>query len=609
MMERDKQVSILLDQSTELLKKYERNDLVTEIEETQRQLKNRERVILVCGEFKRGKSTLINALLEQPNLCPVDIDIATSTVSLIRYGKQARVTRYYGAVGGEEAEEIPFEKLSVYATGNGQGDTWLLEVELPCDILKEGLILIDTPGVGGLDPRHSFLTSYFLPKADISLFVVDAGEPLSDAEISFIEEKVMGSTRELVVVLNKADNASDIKTVSYDTEAKLKDALGKDIPVVPVSSRLKLEYLRSGDNADYEESNYFALEQEIRKAVVKHSRVMCEYAANISMNALEEALAPLVIQSEEYKEASNADLQNLHELYLARRKEMEAFCGPTAEWRIKLAKEVQQLKIDVGLELQERSIGLTNKTLKEALEEEGLDTSLSGVASKLEAKVTQIAEEIDEMIIEKTVTVCSNLGNDILVDSKRIRDTENGFFYEFDKNIEVGTPSVMKVLVPGIRNAFFAVAVGNSIPIIGWVAGGLILADGIKSSIDSAKSMHVDSLNKALSDDVQKSTLALRKYFDRRIAFAESIMQETVQKEAERLQTRYKEIAESFEAMKNQSTEQRKIHEKLVQTKIRPIEQMIKYLSRTIELNGLSDEKMVHENSSEKLSSSIKISS
>lgn len=583
MINKVEQVSALLDRSAELLKEYERNDLVTEIEQVQQRLKKQERVILVCGEFKRGKSSLINALLEQPGLCSVDIDIATSTVSLIRYGEQSRVTRYYGAVGGAESEEIAFEKLSSYATGDEKDDTWLLEVELPCNILKDGLVFIDTPGVGGLDPRHSFLTSYFLPKADISLFIVDAGEPFSDAETSFLKDMVVGSTRELVVVLNKSDNVKDIQIVCSDTEAKVKDVLGKNIPVIPVSSLLKLEYLKNGDDADYAESNYSALEQEIREAVVKHSGTICEYAVNRAVEALEAALAPLLVQSEHFQDASKEDLKDMQQRFIERKKEMEAFCGPTAEWRVRLTKEVQQLKMDVAIGLQERSIGLANKTLKEALDEEGFGANLSGVASRLEAKVALIAEEIDKLIIEKTITVCSELGNDLFVDTAHITRMGESFSYKFDTTVEVDTPGIMKIIVPGIRSAFFAVAVGNFVPVVGWITGGFILVDGIKSSIDNARSMHVDALNKALSDDIQKSTLALRKYFDERIKFAESIMQETIQEEAERLQTRFKEVAEAFEAMRNQSAEERKIHEKLVKTKIQPIEQMIKYLRRVTE--------------------------
>ena len=126
--------------------------------------------VLVCGEFKRGKSSFVNALLGR-KLCAVDQDICTSVVSIIRYSKEETVLRYYGELSNPKQEHITFEELQKYTVGatDEVQSTIFIEIGLPLERLKRGVVLIDTPGVGGLDPRHALLTTYFLPQADITL--------------------------------------------------------------------------------------------------------------------------------------------------------------------------------------------------------------------------------------------------------------------------------------------------------------------------------------------------------------------------------------------------------------------------------------------------------
>lgn len=121
--------------------------------------------VLVCGEFKRGKSSFVNALLGR-KLCAVDQDICTSVVSIIRYSKEETVLRYYGELSNPKQEHITFEELQKYTVGatDEVQSTIFIEIGLPLERLKRGVVLIDTPGVGGLDPRHALLTTYFCLK-------------------------------------------------------------------------------------------------------------------------------------------------------------------------------------------------------------------------------------------------------------------------------------------------------------------------------------------------------------------------------------------------------------------------------------------------------------
>ena len=139
--------------------------------------------VVVVGEKKRGKSSLINALLRRPDLLPVDADIATS-VHVTVYAADAEE-----AVVVDEATPdgmpIPLAEIGEYAALDP--DTLEMKhplvrevgVGVPDPLLRSGLELIDTPGVGGLVSGHAELTLAALSMADALLFVVNGSGELT----------------------------------------------------------------------------------------------------------------------------------------------------------------------------------------------------------------------------------------------------------------------------------------------------------------------------------------------------------------------------------------------------------------------------------------------
>ena len=187
-------------------------------------VRNSATTILVCCEFKRGKSTFINALIER-NVCPTDVDICTSIASVIKYGPKQKAIRAYGDFSNIRYQEIDFDDIQVYTVGTAEeiGNTIFIEIELPLEELKKGLVIIDTPGVGGIDPRHALLTNYFLPQADVTLFMTDVNEPLSTTELDFYKNKVLQYAKRNVIIVNKADlkNSQSVEEIRQDTINKV----------------------------------------------------------------------------------------------------------------------------------------------------------------------------------------------------------------------------------------------------------------------------------------------------------------------------------------------------------------------------------------------------
>ena len=169
--------------------------------------------VLVVGEKKRGKSSLINALVGEDGLLPVDIDIATSCYIAVRAGAER------GAVvltdDAPEGIPIPVGAIAEWASVEGNRDpddpdrvlhdgVRGVEVTLATTGLGDDIVLVDTPGVGGLEAGHTELTLAALDRADALVFVLDPASPLTAPELSFVE-RAARRVSTVLFVLTKTD--------------------------------------------------------------------------------------------------------------------------------------------------------------------------------------------------------------------------------------------------------------------------------------------------------------------------------------------------------------------------------------------------------------------
>ena len=169
--------------------------------------------MIVVGEFKQGKSKLINALVNAP-VCPVDDDIATSVPTVVRHGDPASAAILVpkadpsAATRRTRTPADPHRRLAAYVSeqgnpGNGK-KLVAAEVYLPRKILAGGLTVIDSPGVGGMGSSHTLTTLTALPTADAMLLVSDASQEYTEPEMRFLRQ-AMRITPSVAGVLSKTD--------------------------------------------------------------------------------------------------------------------------------------------------------------------------------------------------------------------------------------------------------------------------------------------------------------------------------------------------------------------------------------------------------------------
>lgn len=160
--------------------------------------------VVVLGQFKRGKSSVINAVLGEPIL-PTGMVPVTSVASLIRYGPEPAAE---AVLRDGRREPIEPNALPAYITesGNPENQKGVEHVEIahPASILHDGLVLVDTPGVGSVHIDTTERALAFLPRVDAAIVVLSPDPPISQAELDYIRE-IRRHTPHLFFLLNKVD--------------------------------------------------------------------------------------------------------------------------------------------------------------------------------------------------------------------------------------------------------------------------------------------------------------------------------------------------------------------------------------------------------------------
>jgi len=210
--------------------------------EWKHKLENNTFNLVAVGQFKRGKTCLINALLGA-NILPVSVVPLTSIVTIVVYGETACAKVFFK--NGEKVD-IPVESIHEYVTetGNPKNEKEVLEVVVlyPSPYLKDGVRLVDTPGVGSVYVHNTDVAYRYLPKSDAALFLLSTDQPVSSAEIGFLND-VREYAGRIFFLLNKTDYLSgpEVETSLLFAKETLEQVMGPDIRIFPISAKLALQ--------------------------------------------------------------------------------------------------------------------------------------------------------------------------------------------------------------------------------------------------------------------------------------------------------------------------------------------------------------------------------
>jgi len=288
-------VLALLARGLEAANAWKRADLAAKLRIAQARLARPSTLVAVVGEYKQGKSTLVNALVGSP-VCPVHDDLATSAITAV-YGAEKPGARVRRVIEGKaQVEEIPVEALGRYATEQGdpadRAGIELIEVGIPSPALQDGFTLVDTPGIGGFLREHASATLRFLGLADAVVFVTDASQELTAPEMAFLEQ-VRQVCPHLMVVVTKTDLYPEWRRI-VERDRQHLAARGIDTDLLTVSAALRMESLSRHEESLDGESGVPALLAAFRSRVLEGAkRRSAQRAAEELRWALERLLQPV----------------------------------------------------------------------------------------------------------------------------------------------------------------------------------------------------------------------------------------------------------------------------------------------------------------------------
>ena len=291
-----------------------------------------ETLIAVIGEFKQGKSSLVNALLGE-EAAPVDDDLSTAALTLFRYGPEPRAAVVRRSDEGEVREDISAEGYRAYSTEQHNRDNVLgverVEVQLPNEFLASGAVLVDTPGAGGIAPGYGGMTLAYLRSVDAVIFVSDASAPLSRPEIEFLARAAQACPA-VVMALTKNDLYPAWREMEAVDKATL-EAAGIDVPVLPVSSEL-MAYGRTTANASIQaQSGVPALADVLTSLVVDASRMhACRRGLDETLATIAQLRAVAAIELAALEDPAGMDAR-IRELETSKAR-LEYLRGPGARW-------------------------------------------------------------------------------------------------------------------------------------------------------------------------------------------------------------------------------------------------------------------------------------
>ncbi len=203
-------------------------------------------MLVVCGEYNAGKSSLLNALLGQ-KVMEEGVTPTTDRVTIVTYG--------------------PVEK-------NIEESTSILRREYPAEILRD-LAFVDTPGTNAVVKKHQELTEKFVPRADLVLFVTSADRPFTESERTFLQ--LIGSWgKKIVILVNKIDiveEAEERQKIMQFVRDNARNTLGVTPQVFAVKARAAFRAKQSGDPSQLAGTGLPELEAYIESTLAASERL------------------------------------------------------------------------------------------------------------------------------------------------------------------------------------------------------------------------------------------------------------------------------------------------------------------------------------------------
>lgn len=264
-------------------------DTMQRLQELQKDIQKDFFTVVVLGEFKRGKSTFVNALIGE-DILPTDILPTTATINALMYSEEKRIeiVKNDGTTKEGTFSKDYLSQFSVDGTIN-PNEIQFINIGCPAAILENNVVIVDTPGVSDINEQRVQVTYDFIPKANAVIFLLDATSPLKQSEKEFIEQHLLQeSIDKILFIANKYDYIDEeedgdvVKVIQRRLQKAFEKSVSseilKQITVLPLSAQWALEGFMKDDAELVEDSGI---------KTVQHSMKQIIFDGSVSQNKIQ----------------------------------------------------------------------------------------------------------------------------------------------------------------------------------------------------------------------------------------------------------------------------------------------------------------------------------
>ncbi len=356
-------------------------------------VRDEEFVVVVVGEMNRGKSMLLNAMMHK-QLLAVEVRECTATVNFLRYPKQGESTDNVVVhfTDKRPPEAIPVHKLKDYTSrfselgsnaerGNDEVANLVdhVDVFVKSRFLEQNILLVDTPGTNTTTDNHIRITQDQIDRSNAAIFLLDAGNQMTQSDLNFLKE-VDEVVSRLFFVVNKMDqiNANEVNRVLVVTEEKVKATITdrsklRPRPIFGMSA-VKAALGRTGytTNGFMDEAEWCRQDSpQFRQTLVEDSGIV----------RFEDDLAKYLFGGEKGRDLLHNPISFIQ--------------SETAKLKQKLHRRIEVLDDTFDLAELEREIEQTERVIEDRKRE------LEGMTDELTEKLSNALSEVDEKLDEK----------------------------------------------------------------------------------------------------------------------------------------------------------------------------------------------------------------
>jgi hypothetical protein len=539
---------------------YDRPDAANRLTAVRHALADPVLHVVVAGEFKQGKSSLVNALIGAA-VCPVDDDVATAVPTYVRHGAQPEASLLFEAETPRR-QTIPMADVRRYVVeggdtgdeGDGDGGSRLagVEVRLPRKILAGGLVLVDTPGVGGLASPHAAASLAAVSMADAVIFVTGAAQELTRSEVDFLR-RARGLCPAVACVITKTDFYPAWRRIHELNEQHL--AAHCPVPLMSVSSSLRSLAIKASDTDLNAESGFTHLVKFITDQVGGSAvdRLADEAAAEVA--ALCDQLETHFLAERAVLADPEAAQRVVREL-TAVKVRVDALKTAAAKWNQTLNDGVTDLTSDVDHDLRARVrvvIAEADRAIEEADPadtwpemEHWLQSRLAGELlanyELLRKRAGQLGERVGHHFHEASRTLVSP---PVVHDPAPLASVA-----EFDHKIDLQRMRITRQAMVALKNAYggalMFIIIGSLVGVsLGPIGIGIGLVMGHRGLREEKK--------RQVQRRRAEARNAVRRYCDEVIFVASKDSRDTLRRVQRELRDHYSGLAEELNRSNSQA--------------------------------------------------------